>query len=391
MNHRTATTITTSILVSLASLGISAPGHAQGVADGPSDQLISGVLDQYQHEQDALWTTDPSAPQSQALASHAETYSERVNERVRDELVKNGTPITSATTNVSILSSKPDGNGGVEVSVETTTTFFYGGSAASTIPGISTDRHLITLSPTGDGNLAVSSDTLQNGEDSGDPNDLPADYSPQESSSDKSKSKLFGGADTSTSTEDSAAKSTTAANGRLTFEPMQYYAMKWTQPPNDGDTPGDFNPDYPQFSSNCANFVSQILVAGGWHYDGGINPYDTSNWSPNLTGPSGASRTWMNSAYQYTYAKNHSFKYRSNIWEGAPGDLFYIDWDPNGVADGSIDHVMFVTYAWLDGQEPRISQKTPNRSAILLSQSIANAKAQGKTKIVWYALTQATS
>ena len=92
----------------------------------------------------------------------------------------------------------------------------------------------------------------------------------------------------------------------------------------------------------------------------------------------------MNAAYQYTYVRNGSYGYLDNIWNATAGDLLYVDWDPDGKADGDIDHVMVVTSN--EGGEPGISQKTPNRSDIPLSESIRNAMKQGKSDIVWYGL-----
>ena len=83
-----------------------------------------------------------------------------------------------------------------------------------------------------------------------------------------------------------------------------------------------------------------------------------------------------------------------NIGNARPGDLLYIDWDPNGRADGTIDHTMVVTgMMTVTGansptggsfNSPLISQKTNNRSNIPLRQSIDIAKQAGHTSMVWY-------
>lgn len=166
---------------------------------------------------------------------------------------------------------------------------------------------------------------------------------------------------------------------------MVDYATKWTNSPNDGDEDDDVNHDFPVAPNNCANFASQVLRAGGWEYDDfGINPYSTVFWGPDPLGPAGPSRTWMNAAYQYTYVDKSSYDYLDNIRNATAGDLLYVDWDPDGKADGDIDHVMVVTSN--EGGEPGISQKTPNRSDIPLSESIRNATNQGKSTIVRYGL-----
>ena len=174
------------------------------------------------------------------------------------------------------------------------------------------------------------------------------------------------------------------------------YAMTWTSPPNDGDAVDDYNDAYPIYGtpdnpgSNCANFVSQVLHAGGWNYQGGVNPRDTKNWSPNLTGPYGATRTWVDPAYQITFVSENGYDYLPNIFDAGFGDILYTDWDPNDTPDGYIDHVMYVAYgagAFEPGGDPLICQKTSNRGGIPLSQSIAFAEAQGKTDIDWYGRT----
>ena len=90
-----------------------------------------------------------------------------------------------------------------------------------------------------------------------------------------------------------------------------------------------------------------------------------NSWGPDLLGPAGASRTWKYSASQYTHVKEGAYTPLDNIWNAKPGGLLYVDWDPDGKADGLIDHVMVVTgsASRISGtpltlyNEPLISQK----------------------------------
>ena len=193
--------------------------------------------------------------------------------------------------------------------------------------------------------------------------------------------------------ESSAVEPTTRTSGltasavvepALKVVPAQTYALDWTSPPYAGDDASDFNPDFPYFDNNCANFVSQVLHAGGWTYQQGLIPNNTAYWAPDLNGLAGPSRSWSASAYQYIFVDNNGYSWLDNIWNAKIGDLLYTDWDPNGQPDGEIDRVMFVAFGSEFDGDPVITQKTPNRF-IPLSQSILNAQAQGRT-VTWYGL-----
>lgn len=214
--------------------------------------------------------------------------------------------------------------------------------------------------------------------------DLPSPGKP--SSADRSRAQ----ADAKSSAKVSPKISQVAASGsepRLNVSKAVAYAKKWTKSPYAGDSKNQYNPDYPHFSNNCANFVSQILDQSTWSYRQGnsFQHTDTSVWTPNLRGIRGASYTWSSSHYLINFVGKQSAAYQNltNIWNARAGDLLFTDWDPNGRADGQIDHVMFVS-GRTSGGEPRITQKNSNRHNILLSASISNAKKAGHTKIVWY-------
>ena len=172
---------------------------------------------------------------------------------------------------------------------------------------------------------------------------------------------------------------------------MATYAIKWSiNQPNDV-----YNPDYPRFDNDCTNFVSQALFAGGWPIIEGntLNYKDKDKWDDNVACsdclrppyPDGyyATYTWRISSYLYEFAKSRT-KVLTNIYDTNKGDLLFADWDPKGKPDGKIDHVMMVT-----GKDSKgmiyISQHSPHRQNIPITESIQNAKNEGRTKITWYA------
>lgn len=166
------------------------------------------------------------------------------------------------------------------------------------------------------------------------------------------------------------------------------YANKWTSPPYYGDWREHFNPDFPYYSENCTNYISQVMYAGGLRLVGAASPYlyDTSVWTWNLRGIAGASRTWTAAQYNYTFMKDHSglFYHLDNIWRAWQGSLLYADWQ----GDGTIDHAMVVvSYMARNGVlDPIIDQKQRVQHQITLHQSIKNAAKQGHTHVRWYGL-----
>jgi hypothetical protein len=355
--------------------GFTALGAA-GAAAGPSEPneaQLDGVfeaLDAYTQAADEVWTSTETAQRASGPTGSPLTESMNVNARVRDAMIDAGAPITSAQSTMEVTGTQVRDDGNVAVAATITTVFAYGGDGVRWPQGSTwTDDHEIVLDPLSGG--VLSDEVADPPADSS--SDVPEGYAPIPSSA-----------------EPPADTSGVGMSARSQPTPdiysMQGYALEWTLPPHDGDKLSDFNSDFPHFQNNCANFASQVLRAGGWTYKGGINPYDTANWSPNLTGIAGPSRTWSSAQYQYTFVSNNGYEWLPNIWTATPGTLLYTDWDPNSTPDGTIDHVMVVVFeAMGDPAGPLISQKTPNRGAIPLAQSIANANAQGKT-IVWYGL-----
>lgn len=81
------------------------------------------------------------------------------------------------------------------------------------------------------------------------------------------------------------------ASSSFDHEVFAEYGKKWTKSPYRGDAKADFNPDYPYFDNNCANFVSQMYNKAGWKRTGGANPHLDGNWDDDLTGLAGPSWT----------------------------------------------------------------------------------------------------
>lgn len=370
----------------LSTLSFSAANAAQSshdtdTIDVPDTDTVTKVITDYQATLDREWTDSSASTGASTLTSAEQTV-----HYIRDGLIEDGVPVTSASSEVRIVEITTQGNSGLLVTADISTTKTYGGSRTSGRPGVWTDRHDITLAGNDGDGYSVTEDTVTSREAVGDPNDVPEGYDPQRSSDTRITDSLLG---VSAGVGAGGTSVSTALPAYNTNDPdvqkMVDYAAKWTSSPNDGDGDDDFNHDFPIEDNNCANFASQVLHAGGWDYDDfGINPYSTVFWGPDLLGPAGPSRTWVNAAYQYTYVDKSSYDYLDNIWNATAGDLLYVDWDPDGKADGDIDHVMVVTSN--EGGEPGISQKTPNRSDIPLSESIRNAMKQGKSDIVWYGL-----
>lgn len=168
--------------------------------------------------------------------------------------------------------------------------------------------------------------------------------------------------------------------GYLNLAAMRDYALTWT----DSAHMNSMNPAYPVFGNNCANFVSQTLHAGGWKYRNGFLPSTLTNWSPNLSGPAGSSYTWGGAAHLHTFGLNTAkLPQVTNIWWTFTGYMLFTDWDPNGRADGTIDHAMVITGR--DANRPLVTQKSNNRHNVPMATYIAIAQSQGK-KIVWYGL-----
>lgn len=170
------------------------------------------------------------------------------------------------------------------------------------------------------------------------------------------------------------------------------YAVKWTSGVNNGNAKNNFNPAYPYFDENCANFVSQVVHEGKVSYRGSIFGYrNDDTWSPNL-GFGVSSYTWGGASNNHRFMRNYSGlfnEWTGSIYDMGRGGLLYTDWDANG----SIDHALFVNNAIRTGFNsagqmifmPYISQKSNNRSNMPLS-TYYQIAVSGHPKTLWYGL-----
>jgi hypothetical protein len=154
------------------------------------------------------------------------------------------------------------------------------------------------------------------------------------------------------------------------------YAERWT----DSDYASIMNPNFPIYTneSNCTNFASQALYAGGLPLKDSINvfnPSDPTLWTYHLAGIAEATHTWSGADNNWAYMRDHSNSYDDNgasPWTGWEGSLIYGDWEQ----DGTWDHVMIVVGVVVSNgvRTPVICQKDKNRHEYLFSSSEASAK-----------------
>ncbi|MFE7773305.1 amidase domain-containing protein [Streptomyces sp. NPDC057445] len=102
------------------------------------------------------------------------------------------------------------------------------------------------------------------------------------------------------------------------------------------------NTAYRTYDSDCTNFISQAMRAGGWKIVDGnyFTRKDRKRW---FYGPlaSTTSYTWAGAEPWYWFASKHSkrTKLLNNVWKLEPSDVLQADWN----RDNTIDHSMIVT------------------------------------------------
>lgn len=167
----------------------------------------------------------------------------------------------------------------------------------------------------------------------------------------------------------------------LNYSAMAGYAKYWSGKTSSGAD--RYNSNYTRYDNDCTNFVSQALRAGSWPYkDASADNYKSYHvWDYDVSWYWDSSYTWRVSGYLASFTKSRSW-HLSSIWYAGQGDVLMTDWDPNGRADGKIDHAMIVSAR--DSNGPRISQHSRHRSNITLQYAISLAKNQGRTSIDWY-------
>lgn len=190
---------------------------------------------------------------------------------------------------------------------------------------------------------------------------------------------------------------TSASSRGFNYLSMINYAEYWTSVDR-------MNPNFPSYhnilghevdfpigfdGSNCANFASQALYAGGLPLNAGsgnnAKKDDRTAWTWNVKGIGGATFTWSGADNNFRYMRDYSglFKVENDANKAWEGSLIYGDWDANG----HYDHMMVVVgYMMKDGRgTPVICQKSGNRHDFPFSQS--NRLALEKHgKVRWTAL-----
>ena len=102
----------------------------------------------------------------------------------------------------------------------------------------------------------------------------------------------------------------------------------------------NYNSAYRDFSpTDCTNFVSQIMDAGGWPHTSPGWYRSTYYWWYNSANQTW---TWTDADRFHTFATVRSGRTTSlgNVWDMIKGDILQVDWNKNG----DINHSMFVTF-----------------------------------------------
>lgn len=376
----------------VANPALAAQDKTPAATDGTVASAITGygnVLEATLESGESATASSPGTAERSALATSAqrqlrtapaaETRAAEVQFGLwRDSFLQSSLLIDRADVTTQVVSSKSTGRSVQVVANVAAVVDWTDAVSGNTDQSSWSDTHALTLSNDGTGWVVTADLVVQPLGDS-----TPGKVEPGTPSSDE---KLL--AESSPALDAVVTPMVTSTTEpKVNVALFSQYALKWTTTPNNGDAKSQFNPAYPYFNNNCANFASQVLDYAGWTQIQGnsLQVYSTTVWSQDLTGTAaGASRTWSSAKYLKGFVDRNTgaYGYLSNIWNARTGDLLFTDWDPNNTPDGQIDHVMVVSGNTGSG-EPMISQKSPNRSNITLTTSINYAKAQGKT-IVWY-------
>ncbi|WP_128379214.1 amidase domain-containing protein [Streptomyces cavernae] len=124
-----------------------------------------------------------------------------------------------------------------------------------------------------------------------------------------------------------------AAGARYNYNKMVAYADKHWR---------NYNDAFRKYSTDCTNFISQVVYAGGWDPKGGalIDRKKNKYW---FYGPTTlwTSYTWAGAENWYWFAKKHSkrTKILGSIWHMGIADVLQADFN----RDNTIDHTMVVT------------------------------------------------
>lgn len=152
---------------------------------------------------------------------------------------------------------------------------------------------------------------------------------------------LLGGCSGAAAPRDHPVTRTTESAAANTHKQLAYAMAHW----NDYNAAeyGDLNP----VGGDCANFVSQTLIARGWQMNSEwYNRNAASEWSP-AWGYVPAMDTYLSANSSALGITRYPLDQRDTI---AIGDIVMFDWDD----DGSLDHVQIVSAVEKAGQEVRI-------------------------------------
>jgi hypothetical protein len=174
---------------------------------------------------------------------------------------------------------------------------------------------------------------------------------------------------TGTDGDKDTAIATRAANAGYNYGKMISYANKYWK--NDND-------DYRVYGSDCTNFISQAMLAGGWNTTAGSfsSRKDNKKWFYG-TFATTTSYTWAGAENWYWFAVKHSKRTKSlnSVWKLLASDVLQADWKRDGV----IDHTMIVTKRGSDG-EIYLTYHTPSKHNVKLSTILAKYP-----NAAWYA------
>lgn len=156
--------------------------------------------------------------------------------------------------------------------------------------------------------------------------------------------------------EPEATTSTMAAKSTYNYGNMVRYANKYWKRANS---------DYRTYGSDCTNFISQAMVAGGWKTTSGsiASRKDSKKWFYGSFELS-TSYTWAGAENWYWFARKHSKRVKplSTVWHLTSSDVLQADWK----RDGTIDHTMIVTKLGKKG-EVYLTYHTPSKHNVKLS------------------------
>ncbi|WP_223165525.1 amidase domain-containing protein [Lentzea indica] len=151
------------------------------------------------------------------------------------------------------------------------------------------------------------------------------------------------------------------------YQAMVNYAYKWGK---------NANPNFRTYDQDCTNFLSQIMMAGGWEDVDGDRTSNSSWYLGTFTWTT--SYTWAAAENWYWFASQHSGRTRllTNVYDLAIADVLQANWDPwNNTV---IDHSMFVTK--VQGGERFLTYHTENKVDVPLAELLRN-----NPNTFWYA------